>query len=402
MKKWITDILDSEYCTFLVSLFATILSFADPMTDILTLVEFYRDDHKTWFAVGLVFVVLPCVAFLFVMHDRRSLGKETLLCGFNPFSAAWLRLKICWRNFKKCCWDDNADDEDEDQDLDKHSVLARLLEAVLESAPQFIIQLYAMSVQQEPVKIIQMISVPVSFLSLSWAFTAYNTDFGIFKGCNVKQKFVLFVNYLFLLSSRLFAVTFFTITYKWWIISVLMIHSVLILIADTIWSWRIKRVFQDCSSWGDVNESALCFCLHWLRDDMSPTRSDKITKRARMQQKMLALSNILFVIENITMILIFYRFSTFSNTWYSLPVTVCVCSFSVIGAVARVAHVCFVTKQSNREQCKQSNTRVMVQYQSNGPVQKMTTQPKLVMSQGGESTKGVSRFDMMVEYVSYV
>ena len=259
-----------------------------------------------------------------------------------------------------------------------------------------------MSVQQEPVKIIQMISVPVSFLSLSWAFTAYNTDFGIFKGCNVKQKFVLFVNYLFLLSSRLFAVTFFTITYKWWIISVLMIHSVLILIADTIWSWRIKRVFQDSSSWGDVNESALCFCLHWLRDDMSPTRSDKITKRARMEQKMLALSNILFVIENITMILIFYRFSTFSNTWYSLPVTVCVCSFSVIGAVARVAHVCFVTKQSNREQCKQSSTRVMVQYQSNGPVQKMITQPKLVMSQGGESTKGVSRFDMMVEYVSYV
>ena len=39
------------YDIFLV-LFGTILSFADPITDILTLVEFYRADHKTWFGVG--------------------------------------------------------------------------------------------------------------------------------------------------------------------------------------------------------------------------------------------------------------------------------------------------------------------------------------------------------------
>ena len=60
-----TNIVHSSYCTFLMSLFATILSFADPITDILTLVEFYREDHKTWFAMGLAFVVLPCVLFFF-------------------------------------------------------------------------------------------------------------------------------------------------------------------------------------------------------------------------------------------------------------------------------------------------------------------------------------------------
>ena len=386
MEKWITDILDSKYCTFLVSLFATILSFADPMTDIFTLVEFYRDDHKTWFAVGLAFVVLPCVSFFVFMRRLHGLSKETLLCGFNPFSSAWLRLKICWRNFKKCCWDDNSNDDNED--LNEHSALVLLFEAVLESAPQFIIQLYAMSVQQEPVKIIQMISLSVSFLSLAWAFTAHDSiHVGIFKGCSVKRNVVLFVNYLFLLSSRLFAVTFFTITYKWWIISVLMIHSVLILIADAIWSYGIKRVFQNyCSSWKDVSLSALRSCLNWLRDDMSPTLSVK--ERARIRQRMTRLSNILFVIENITMILTFYRFSPFSNTWYSLPVTVCVCLFSVIGAVARVAHVCFVTKKSR--------TMLTVRYN------RKITQPKLVMNQAGESTKGVSRFDMMAEYVSYV
>ena len=40
-----------------VDLFGTILSFADPITDILTLVEFYRTDHKTWFVVGLCFII---------------------------------------------------------------------------------------------------------------------------------------------------------------------------------------------------------------------------------------------------------------------------------------------------------------------------------------------------------
>lgn len=165
LEKRKRDILARSYCTFILGLFATILSFADPITDILTLVEFYREDHKTWFTVGLAFVVLPCVAFLMLMSWHHRSVKETLLCGFNPFSAAWIRLKICWKNFKKCCWDDNSNDDDEG--LNDHSFAARLVEVVLESAPQFIIQLYALSVQQEQVKIIQMISLPVSFLSLA-------------------------------------------------------------------------------------------------------------------------------------------------------------------------------------------------------------------------------------------
>lgn len=125
-----------------------------------------------------------------------------------------MRLKICWTNFKKCCWDDNSNDDN--KHLNDHSNWARLVEAVLESAPQFVIQLYALSVQQEQVEIIQMISLPVSFLSLAWAFTAFDSDdLGILGRCNVKQNVVLFVTYLFVLSSRLFAVTFFTITFKW-------------------------------------------------------------------------------------------------------------------------------------------------------------------------------------------
>ena len=46
------------------------------------------------------------------------------------------------------------------------SSFAGMAEAALESAPQFIIQLYAMTVQQESVTIVQMVSLPVFQLGL--------------------------------------------------------------------------------------------------------------------------------------------------------------------------------------------------------------------------------------------
>ena len=49
-----------RYETFFHLLVAC-LSLADPITDIFKLVGFYRAYHVTWFSVGLVFVVLPCL-----------------------------------------------------------------------------------------------------------------------------------------------------------------------------------------------------------------------------------------------------------------------------------------------------------------------------------------------------
>jgi len=83
-----------------VFLFGAIVGFADPITDILTLVEFYRADHKTWFGVGLAFVILPCLVYPVVYaasywerHDyleeasRARCTLQVILYGLNPFSA---------------------------------------------------------------------------------------------------------------------------------------------------------------------------------------------------------------------------------------------------------------------------------------------------------------------------
>ena len=158
------------------------------------------------------------------------------------------------------------------------------------------------------------------------------------------HKLFLFSSHIFLLSSRLFAISFFIVSYQWWIISVLMIHSVLILMVDLYWLYRTIGITAN------IIEIAANFWFHWLRDDVSLTTTlpalDTEFKRTHLR-RVLLFTNVLFVTENCIMILLFY-FSRFSNNWYALPVTVCVCSFSLIGSIARVAVYRSLTKPTVR------------------------------------------------------
>ena len=92
------------------------------------------------------------------------------------------------------------------------------------------------------------------------------------------------------------------------------------------------------------------FCLHWLRDDIA-VRIHEVPRENRKKELriMQLISNVLFVMENIIMILLFY-FSHFPHTWFSLPVTICVCLFTVLGAIMlimRLAHFSFLSKKLN-------------------------------------------------------
>ena len=89
---------DLKWYSPFVFFVGAILSFADPITDILTLVEFYRADHKTWFGVGLTFVLLPCFVFqvLFVRLRTQLIAspsnlamKTAFLCITSIFSSLY-------------------------------------------------------------------------------------------------------------------------------------------------------------------------------------------------------------------------------------------------------------------------------------------------------------------------
>ena len=273
---------------------------------------------------------------------------HVLVLGCNPLYPAWLKLQtlICYlKKLRKLWQGNNTDQTDEDlNDLREVSKVAVLAEATLEAAPQFIIQLYATAVQQQSVSIIQMVSLPVSFLSIAWASTVADgltqtvlTDL-IF---SMKDRVLLFVTHLFILSSRLFAVALLTVSYKWWVTSVLIFHCTVIIICDVIWTCGRELLVFTVFYFAFFN---FCFC--WLRDDWSVLYFvDETIRREKDLRRMLLLSNVMFVIENITMILLFY-FSHFPHTWYSLPVTICVCLFAVLGAVMRLTHFHYLQRRS--------------------------------------------------------
>ena len=254
---------EPKWYSIFVLLFGTILSIADPITDIFTMAEFYRADHKTWFGVGLTFIILPSLFFLLIKkifdskRDDEELEQEEgqcmawkythlLVLGCNPLFPAWLKLRTLFFYLKKFLnsrqgSNNNQTDEDLEDDLLIGTKFAVLTEATFESAPQFIIQLYAMAVQQESVSIVQMVSLPVSFLSLAWASTVadqlIHSDDGDLN-FSVKDKVLHFVTHLFILSSRLFAVALFTVSFKWWVTSVLILHCTVITISNIVWDCR--------------------------------------------------------------------------------------------------------------------------------------------------------------------
>lgn len=334
-------------------LIGTILAVADPVTDILTLREFYLNDHKTWFGVGLVFLILPCLSmsqFYYCIWRRGMVTNEEsddvkcidlipdLTFGWNPLALAYMRLKafiLCFKNFKKL-WKENLEDDCNKKIQHQLSTdfASASFQASLESAPQFIIQLYATVVQQEQVTTIQITSLCVSFLSLAWESAI--ADVWRFSNVLVEEarktlqgkfipKVVFFISQLFHLSSRLLAITFFTVGFKWWIIAVLIFHSIVMTFVR-VYAARTTQMPPGFEN-NCVVLTMLCI-FYWIRDDEN--------SNAKVDKIMTLISNILFVIENVTMICVFY-FKEESHQWYSVPVTVGVCLYSLISCLMRMA-----------------------------------------------------------------
>ena len=368
---------DLKWYSPFVFFVGAVLSFADPITDILTLVEFYRANHKIWFGVGVTFVLLPCLAFppMFCYHRINelsfspSLWARTALYALHPFSAVFARLEALLLCLKKWWYKDKIDSHSDSKARDVLDYIdsAVLVEAVLECAPQFIIQVYAISVQEEPAAIIQIISLPISFLTLAWAFTATdkrslvaNEIMPSSSYLNVKHQLALYAIHLLLLSSRLFAICYFTVSYKWWVIGVLMVHCCVIQIATVIQNRGV-----DCCDATNVFFILLRMGIHSLRDDFTNL---KIGGDVNRVIRNVYFSHILFVLENFFMILMSY-FTYHPNAWYSLPVTVCVCVFSVLGSTMRICLFRWLSKRpaeqlSSRDDSSNVNVSVEKCYES--------------------------------------
>ena len=374
LQSAVSDAIEVKWYSTIFLLLGTILAVADPVTDILTLREFYLNDHKTWFRVGLVFVILPSLLlsclyyrfhvlriFIICILEQDDDEEESeilevfsipdLLFGWNPLSLPYTRLQAfiwCSRNFKKLSYETLEEDCDKNKEIKsliKDETWYGMFEAIVESAPQFIIQLYVTIVQQEQVSTILMVSLCVSFLSLAW--TSTNADVWCFVavGNSLDKKYspkkfitktFFLISQIFHLSSRLFAITFFSVAFKWWIVVVVMFHNIAIAYV-ALWAFRADN--QPCDKICTPIFMFLHGVFYWIRDDGACGLhfEDGDLKELNINVKIVKnASNFLFVIENVIMISVFYSKEEL-HSWYSVPVTVCVCVFSLVGCLMRVA-----------------------------------------------------------------
>ena len=350
------------------------LSLADPITDIFTLMGFYRADHVTWFSVGLVFVVLPCLFYpLSHYFSAESVAKRNMdaalslntlksvktkhlrvLFRLHPFAPFLTKLQTFWMCFQHYddIWKRSSQYHktelptrpewatEKTDALLLQNKIDTLFEALLESAPQILIQLFAIGVQEEPVQNIQMISLPLSFLSLSLSFSTldkmlHDDEIGVL---DLKHDVLLFVTELLILIGRLFAIAFFIVSYKWWVCIVIFLHAIILMVIDILYCYQTGNLKREAAL------VAPCFSLlNWLRDDMSlglyvdaSASANRNTRKHLINMQNLC--NILFVLENLSMISLFFLKERFHN-WYSLPLLICVSLFSYLGATLRYFHL---------------------------------------------------------------
>ena len=137
-----------------------------------------------------------------------------------------------------------------------------------------------------------------------------------------RHQVALYVTHLLVLSSRLFAICYFTDSYKWWVIAVLMFHSCAVVIATVI--QNRDKVDCDCDA-SNVSLAILFMGIHCLREYDSVELSISVEEIGPHETTMRVFSShILFVLENFFMIVMLY-FTYHPNTVGTLYL--CVCEF---------------------------------------------------------------------------
>ena len=325
------------------------LSFAESVTNLLTLLQYYDHGTKNWFYMSLTFLIFPCFLFTvayIIFHGTRwrditCIYSALCLFGCHPFAAAFLTLEAVFVCVWKKIWHDEAITEGtHEHNIVTFANICAFFAANCGSAPQFIIQLYVMSVQNKSMSNIQIISLVISFLFVLWTFHVMEEDDT--HTAPTKTEIAIFIASLFLLSSRMFAITYFVVAFKWWTVVVLVAHFFVVKILHLV--WRCGRDNSQSDEFTIIAFEWLWqFVLDWLGykifsrkfdDEMSGTGNT--TKPPKILE---LLSTILMVFENITMILLYcFIFQRFDN-WYSLLVTVSVCSFSVVGTILKSLHL---------------------------------------------------------------
>ena len=352
--------------TFLF-LFQANLRIADTTTDILTSLEYRKRGHDKWFAVSLsvtlITLTVLCIWSIIATTSRaweedtddesianpdvifRSAGINvtlSCLCMGPPLHSLQLFF-FCACHFRMLWKSKNGFRVEKERlyYLYVHTLNLKMVEGLLESAPQLIIQVYIMlhdynSEQSgDKISLIQWISAPISFLSLVWMFTAMEF---LREFANYSMKFahgvLIFLSNAGTIAARTLAISCFTFCFPWWVLLAFFVHWFIINLIG-FWLWRSKRkqdMFMFIFAYSPFYLFAYnSYYLKRLRGSAPFTVA---------VQNISAISwNILFTVENIAMICAYY-FTLHEDKWFAVPPLVIVLIGNIGGILLKYMSWC--------------------------------------------------------------
>ncbi|XP_072188841.1 XK-related protein 5 [Excalfactoria chinensis] len=195
-----------------------------------TIIHYLSHGQLGWFC-GTITCLVPgyvaqLLSILWLKADGHPPGCRVLVLHILQFGL-WKRYwDILWMEVKA---NSNAGTGEM---LMRHAdvCVLRLLEALLQSLPHLLLQLYVVVVS-EPASLIPAVSAGLSLLSLSWALVSYSRSCCLLRPGHVclpaAALFCLLLWRMGMLTSRVLALVLFTRLYSFWVLAVAGTHWVL-------------------------------------------------------------------------------------------------------------------------------------------------------------------------------
>lgn len=357
--------------TFLF-LFQAILTVADTTTDILTCLTYREQGHQQWFAVSLgvtlITLTVLCIWSIIASTSRawtqnddsdvqianpdvifRNTGMNVALgclCVGLPLHSLQLFF-FCACHFKELWESSNGLRIEKDRlyYLYIHTFNLKMVEGLLESAPQLIIQVYSMVMRDDEIELIQMISASISFLALTWMFTCVEVQ-REFANYNMKllHNVVIFLSNVGIVAARTLAIIFFTLAFPWWLFLVFYVHW-LIINATGFFLWRSKRkqdIFVFIFAYSPLY--IFVYSSYYLK---------KLRGNAPLSVTLQNVSTIcwhvLFTAENIAMISAYYLMPH-EQAWFDIPALAVVVIANIGGMLLKwVSWCCCFSENSQHD-----------------------------------------------------
>ena len=364
-----TEVICLKWYHTFVFLFQTALSLADIVTDALTCRTYFRQKEFTRFGLGLALIVVPMIVtalWSIVASTTRILDNEdademedvgeadvffrgtvlnvclSCFC-LGPTLHSLELFLYCARNFQALWKSKNGIKVSKDHGsvyyLYMHNMNMKLVEGLLESAPQLTLQIYAMVKQNQPIETIQVVSASISFLSFTWMITT-NEDLRERTGYNKKllHTIAIFISNLGLVAGRTCALIFFAVAFGWWLSLIICAHwAIMVLIGFAFWTSK-RRQDIVCFIFAYSFFYIFVFRLYMLKKIRGETPLG-----CPKEYLVTILWHFLFAAENVTMILTYFFYHNETGKWYDNYVVILVVAGTFAGIVIKVLmwYFCF-------------------------------------------------------------